>query len=249
MAIRRGLWLCVAITAWIVSIVCVVATAPTDASPREVHIVTGNDYPPFVDRRLAGGGWVTRLIVSSLEDAGYEIGSLQWWPWKRGLEETRAGKTDGTFPWGYTVERASDLLYSNPLFYNSAHAWVRRDSVLSVEALEGRRFCLPLGYVEHGRTLAIVRRTPNARVSVPDMGQCFRMLWANRVDFVISTPNDAGAAIASQGLDETAFVPLEPPMHRIGYHFVVAHSRPNAAKIISAINSGIERHRRRGGVD
>ncbi len=241
MAICRGLWCCVAITPCIVFAVCLVVTVPATASARVVHIVTGNNYPPFVDNKLAGGGWVTELVVSSLEDAGYEIGSLHWWPWKRGLEETRAGKTDGTFPWGYTAERATDLLYSEPLFYNTAHAWVRRDSVLSVDVLEGRRFCLPLGYVEHGRSLEIVRRAPNARISVPDMGQCFRMLAAHRVDFVISTPNDAAAGIANQELDATAFEPLEPPMHRIGYHFVVAHSRPNAADIISAVNAGIER--------
>lgn len=215
------------------------AQSAAQAEPRGLHIVTGDDYPPFVDRELEHGGWVTELVRTALEDAGFTITTFQWLPWKRGLEDTRAGRTDGTYPRGYTADRANEVLYSEPIFFNSAFAWVRRDSILTVAELGEQPFCLPLGYVEFGRTKEIVDVWPNSRVSVPNMTQCFRMLDATRVDVVISTENDVRSAMAIAELSPNAFSALEPAMHRIGYHFVVAKDRPGAQAIIAAVNAGI----------
>lgn len=217
-----------------------IAADGESAERRVVQLVTGDNYPPFVDRDLDGGGWVTTKVVSALENAGFHVAPLRWWPWKRGLEETRAGQTDGTFPWGYTDERARDVLYSKPLFFNSAHAWIRMGSNVSAESASQTGFCLPLGYAEFGRTRELVEKYPGSRVSVSTMTQCFRMLSTQRTDMVISTPNDADAAMKDAGLDPGAFERLEPHMHRITYHFIVARNRPYAADIIRAVNAGFD---------
>ncbi len=202
-----------------------------------IRLVTGDNYPPFVDRDLEGGGWVAAEVVLALERAGFQVEPLQWWPWKRGLRETRAGNTDGTFPWGYTDERAVDVLYSKPLFHNTAHAWIRTGSTVSLENALRMKFCLPLGYVEFGRTKELIEKFPQSRISVPTMTQCFLMLRTRRTDIVISTQNDAEAAMEEAGLEPDDFERLEPHMHRITYHFIVGRDRQYAEEIIKAVNT------------
>jgi len=216
------------------------ATDGTQNKGKVIQLVTGDNYPPYVDRELDGGGWVTAGVISALEKAGFQVEPLGWWPWKRGLEETRDGNTDGTFPWGYTPERAQDVLYSKPLFFNSAHAWIRKGSAVSPDKPSQRGFCLPLGYVEFDRTKELVQKYPGARISVPTMTQCFRMLRLQRTDMVISTPNDAEAAMDEADLDPGDFERLDPHMHRITYHFIVARNRPFADEIIAAIDKWFE---------
>lgn len=230
----------IAVLTVVVSAVSAGATGEALSDKRVVQLVTGDNYPPYVDRDLDGGGWVTAGIKSALEKGGFHVEPLKWWPWKRGLEETRAGNTDGTFPWGYTDERARDVLYSKPLFFNSAYAWIRKGSEVSPEKPPSRGFCLPLGYVEFGRTKDLVEKHPQSRVSVPSMKQCFLMLSILRTDMVISTPNDAEAAMTAAGLDRADFVRVEPHMHRITYHFIVERNRPFANDIIAAVNQWFE---------
>ena len=210
---------------------------------RVVQLVTGDNYAPFVDRDLEGGGWVAQGIVRALERDGFHVEPLKWWPWNRGLLETQAGNTDGTFPWGYTSDRARDVLYSKPLFFNTAYAWIRRGSATSpdnLSDLHSNGFCLPLGYVEFGRTKELVEKYPEARASVPTMKQCFLMLSRQRTDMVISTQNDAEAAVDEAGLNLQDFARLEPHMHRITYHFIVGRDRPFAEQIVAAVDKWFE---------
>ena len=114
----------------------------------KVRLVTGNDYAPFTDEKLPGGGWATAVVRAAFKAAGYET-DFSWKPWKRGYIESQNGQFIGTFPYIPTAERQVDFLYSDAFFtetYVALSNTSESGNFLYYEDMKGKTICRPIGY-------------------------------------------------------------------------------------------------------
>ena len=126
---------------------------PALADPFAPKVITGDDYPPWTDQGLPHGGIAAWLVVRAFEEGGLPIGELQWMPWKRGFEETKAGNSDGAFPWIKNPEREEVFLFTESFLPSIEYAWTWVDSGFQPalkDDLRDRVYCRPLGYGEFG---------------------------------------------------------------------------------------------------
>ena len=107
----------------------------------ELRLVTGDDYAPFTDRKLPGGGLLTQVVMAALAEQ-QQTATLDWRPWMRGFKMAQAAEYDGTFPYIRTPEREADFLYSEPLYRVQQHIFSRSDETYEpdqLSALPGKR--------------------------------------------------------------------------------------------------------------
>lgn len=89
-------------------------------------LATG-EWEPYTGSQLTEGGPVTQLIRAVVQEMGMEA-EISYYPWPRAELVVKTGKAFGTFPYGWTEERAQDFDFSDPylhtrtvLFYLKGH--------------------------------------------------------------------------------------------------------------------------------
>ena len=85
-------------------------TAAHAAEP-VLHLATG-ELPPYATQDRSDEGLVLNIVRMAFAKAGYRV-EYTFLPWTRALQETKAGKWDGTAYWGYTAQRKHDFLLSD----------------------------------------------------------------------------------------------------------------------------------------
>ena len=215
---------------------------PVKADTLTLSLTTGDDYPPFTDRKLPLGGMATTLVISAFEKSGYLVKEIEWLPWKRGYTLALRGRYHATFPYGWTPERAESFYFSDPFFPTKKYAWSRlgqANTLTNEEDLQGTVYCNPRGYADFGKIKELIDRNLLRRETPNSMLHCFKMLLQKRVDFVSAAPNDAIKALLEAGISpkevqRSGFVITEIPLH-----VIVPKHIPKAQDIIDAFNKGL----------
>lgn len=127
----------------VLALVCMPAVAWTQT----VHLVTGDNYRPYVDRALPGGGLLAVLIRKVCAEMGREI-EISFLPWRRAYRDTQNHGYSATFPYRHTDQRAREMLYLAPRVIGRVVAVVLRSAGWSMQALAtgNPRVCRAIGY-------------------------------------------------------------------------------------------------------
>ena len=151
-----------------------------------LKLVTGDDYAPFTTSAKASGGLATDIIRTVFRDMGYST-EIEFKPWKRGYQDAAAGKYLGTFPYAKNEKRLEQFDYSDPLYEVKLYFFAAEGSDAKFDSpddLNGKTFCVPLGY-NPVKLIAMEEAGTIARLVRPQsLSNCFQMLKKNRVDFV-----------------------------------------------------------------
>lgn len=153
-----------------------------------LDLITGNDYVPYTDQRLPGGGFASEMIREIVRDMGHTV-TLRFLPWKRGYELTEAGEAIATFPYAKSRDRAQAMLYSDAMFSVTTRVFFNKDHRFryhNVDSLDGKLFCNPRGYILYDEIRERVERGTLKMEEPSDMASCARMVAAGRADFLIS---------------------------------------------------------------
>lgn len=246
---KRAPWVLTAI-ALVMAVGALLATPGPAQAQEPLVLATGPDYKPFTDPSLPAGGLATEMVQAVLDRAGLAHG-LQWVPWKRAETGAAEGTYDATFPYFKTPERATVFHYSDPVFTVEARLFARQDApdATSVEDLEGRILCSPLGYAVARSLEPAVAEDRIGRAMPLDMTKCFRMLDAGRVDMVESNPLQGWDLVESLGYDRTAFKMLTFVADRKDLHFIVSRAHPRATELLDAFNRALAEMRDDGSYD
>jgi polar amino acid transport system substrate-binding protein len=226
---------------------CLRAAAPAAASDR-LALVTGEDYPPFVDAREPGGGLAV-VLVRQVLDRMKLTATIDVAPWRRGYEETLRGRYDATFPYVRTAERERDFLYSEPLIQVRQAVFMaadRRFAYRSPADLKGRRVCTPLGYAPAAALQPLIDRGEVQRVTAASAAACPGLLAADRADVFIQDLRIGQALVAKAGLARDVVAVGEPPFGTTEIHLIVPRSRPDAASLIARFNAALAQLRTSG---
>lgn len=214
-------------------------------------LVTGEDYPPFVDARLPGGGLAVQLVQRVVRQMGTTL-TLETAPWRRGYEETLRGRYDATFPYVKTAERERDFLYSDPLFNVRPVVFVpagRRFPYGGPADLQGRRACVALGYAPPEALQRMIDAGQVERVTAPSAAACPGLLAASRADFFVQDLRIGSALIAKVGLTQTVIPVSEPPFSISEIHFILPRSRADAGALLARFNAALAQVRASGDYD
>lgn len=227
------------------------ALAPQSQNLQYLLLVTGEDYPPFVDARYPGGGLAVMLIQRVVDRMG-DIVTLETVPWRRGFEETLRGRYDGTFPYVRTAERDRDFLFSDPLFSVRPVVFMpaeRRFAYGGPADLQGRRACSALGYAPPEVLQRMIEARQVEKVTAPSAAACPGLLAAGRADFFIQDLRIGAALIAKVGLTQAIIPVVDPPLSVSEIHFIVPRRRPEADRLIARFNAALAQLRASGDYD
>lgn len=227
------------------------AAPATQAGAAELNLVTGEDYAPYTGAQLPRGGLMTEVVRVAYAAAG-DTAVIAFQPWLRGLSGMAAGRFDAAFPYRRTPEREKHFLYSQPLRTVAVRPMVLRDApwqAKTLDDLEGRRYCLPLGYA---LTNGIRRLTEAGRIhrSQPDaMRRCLQMLDAGRIDFVPMDP-DRGLWFARDVLGDDKAVRFETLLlSQASLHVIFPLGNLKSLDRLNRFNEGLARIRADGRYD
>lgn len=230
------------------AVLALVGGGPPAGAAQPLSLVTGEDYPPFVDARAPGGGLAVQLVQQVIQRMGVTA-AIEIAPWRRGYEETLRGRYDATFPYVRTAERERDFLYSEPLIQVRQAVFMaaeRRFAYRGPADLKNRRVCTPLGYAPAPAIQAMIDRGEAERVSAASAASCPGLLVTGRADYFIQDLRIGQALVAKAGLAREVVAVSEPPFGTQEIHFIVPRSRPDAAGLIARFNAALAQIRTSG---
>ncbi len=220
-------------------LVLVFLTLAPGVRAEPVSLVTGDNYRPYADRSLPGGGLLAILVRKVFAEMGKEA-EIEFLPWKRGYRDMLTHDFVGSFPYRQSDNRTDEILYSAPLISGRSVAVVREGAGWTLPGLAQARprVCRAGGYSSYFDDLL---RDGQARLIEPaDIDECLRMIGANRAD-VMSLDQLVFTATRATTFIEAPLSTLALPTTEGTLHFVVARDLPGANRLIGDFNAALAR--------
>jgi len=82
------------------------------ANSAEKITLANGEWAPYLSKDLKQYGYISHIVTEAFAEEGIQV-EYVFLPWKRGFEEAKDGKYQGSLIWGYNEERAQDFLYSD----------------------------------------------------------------------------------------------------------------------------------------
>lgn len=227
--------------------------APALTVAQSLALVSGNDYQPYSDSQLPGGGLSTELVKESFAAMHQDI-TVQWRPWARRQVEALKGAFAGTFPYAKNAEREQRFLFSDPIQNIKSHAFIKAGTsklnFADLTGLEGTTYCVPLGW-QVNRKLAAMVDSGQIRLERPQrLDNCIKMLAAGRVDFFTTNESGAWQTIRTSRVPEGSVVMASgPPLDEIALFFIAAKNVATSADVIQTFNAGLKSIKKSGVYD
>ncbi len=92
---------------------CLVSLMATAGTPTTITLANV-EWPPFTSASLPDDGRISRRVADAFALEGIQV-RYEFMPWKRAIEEARAGRYDGTLIWARAPGREQDFYYSEPV--------------------------------------------------------------------------------------------------------------------------------------
>ena len=238
------------------------AVAPLVAAPsgvadsQPVRFVTGNDYAPFADEMLPGGGMMTQLVEMAIFRADpsipYNLTFVN--DWQAHIDSLLPSQAyDLSFPWvrpnceadmlgAGDLARCEQFVFSAPFYEIVDGLFVTIDSQLvsatAYSAFQGSRICRPEGYTT-GVLDAAGLTVPGIELLRPTSAiDCFEALASGKVDVVSIDAEVGDSAIAELGL--IGKFAQNPHLTNILSLHVIAHkSNARAVAMVQQLDAGI----------
>lgn len=201
---------------------------------RQVSLVTGSKYYPYIDESLPNYGWSNAVVFAVFQHLSIKV-NIEHFPWARVEYYTKQGIYDGSFPFIFTKQRSVDFHYSDAINYVEVQILARKNlNIPSFSSLAQYRFCLPYGYeITSGfRQVISVKNLTRA----PKTADCINKVNAGWSDVVlVNKYSKEKILIDEMPLKVLMFaVPKEP------LYFIVAKSHPQGEKIINTFNQALK---------
>jgi len=204
-----------------------------------VTLETGSKYQPFTDPDLPNGGMATEIVLQAFKAAGMETAPVEFVPWKRGYEETLAGRVDATFPYIKTDARLGEMTFSDSILEIRSVAAFPKTSTTEYKdpsSLKGLRLCLPQGYATPLQP-RIDAGDIQVSIQPAKSSLCLNALSAGRADVFVE--NEYTLSEAAREVGDTSFRVAPVPVSTISNHLIVSKTHPEAKRIVEGFNAGL----------
>ena len=222
----------------------------------ETKILTGSEYPPYVDAGLPEGGFSTELINRAMQfddgKANYRVDVINDWG-----SHLQPLLEDGAYDLGYpwfkpdcaqrdklgenSVWRCDNLRFSEALhevvvtFYASAEA---AENIREPQDAYGMKICRPRGYFTHDLEVMGLVTPAIVRVAGANPTDCFERLVSGEVDLVTVNADTSDRVVTELGIqDDVAEVINLASIQTL--HAVGMKSNPRTRILLLRLNKGL----------
>lgn len=221
-----------------------------------VKILTGSEYPPYVDSSLPEGGFSFELVRRAMQaddsSTDYRIDAINDWGAHLSplLED---GAYDLGFPWfqpdcsqiaklgEHSRWRCNNLHFSEPLHEVVVTFFARAEEAPEIRKPEdvfGLRVCRPRGYFTHDLEVMDLAPPTIVRNSPDDPTACFQMLMNNETDVVTINADTSDRVITELGIrDQVEEVIALASVQRL--HVVGMKTNPQTRVNLLRLNKGL----------
>lgn len=238
------------------------ATLPPVWEGRPITLLTADNYAPFSDRDVPGGGLMTEIVSAAMDSIAPDTGYRIHWVNDRSahLNPLLANAMlDMGFPWkrpdcatAPQAQGCAGLLFSDPVFEALVVLFsdVQRPVAYSgADSVRGLTLCRPAGFETHDLDRADSRWVTDGHIALVQPAKvedCFDALIGGGVDGVALNEFTGRVTIESMGLHDRVVVAGDRPMSIETLHVVVDANHPRAAELLNTINEGLRRIRADG---
>lgn len=229
-----------------------------------IKLVTGNDWAPFADESLPGGGMMARLASTALQRGGnsreFSISFVD--DWSSHLEVLLPlGAFDVSLAWtlpdctvrhdpdSSSGKRCNEFLRTLPVYETITAYFMRPDNdffgAQSYEDFRGSTFCRPKGYSTID--LEVNNMLPPAlELMVAEKpADCIEAVMLGSADIAGMTPDLFESARAELGI--TADVQENPNVNYVtSYGFLISKTNPFGREYVALLNRGLNDMRQSG---
>jgi len=209
-------------------------------SAAEKITLANGDWAPYLSKTLKHHGYMSHIVKEAFAEEGIEV-EYVFLPWKRGFEDAKEGKYQGSLIWGYNDDRAQHFLFSDTvaelgtsLFHQKSQSidWNKPDD------LKEFRIGGVIGYaygVEDLEKQGIIKIDRIGK----DEGN-YKKLAAGRLDIVLEDTEVGHETISRLGMTDqlTAHPKTLKPRK---YSVIISKNAPNAQKLVDAFNRGLKK--------
>ena len=227
----------------------------TQGEDKTVRLLTANDYAPFTDQSLPGGGLVTEIVDAAVQASpDMPSAGIVWVDdWSQHLEPLLSEhRYDLGFPWlkpdcTETPDnlRCRAFIFSEPMFEMLVLLFTDSSNPMGFTRdsdIVGKTLCRPNGYYTHDLDKDGRRWLAEGKITLrqPDsVNACFQMLLDGQVDAVALNEFTGRSAVQEMGIDDRVEIIQTRPLSIEGLHVLVAKSHPRADELIGQVNDGL----------
>ena len=217
---------------------------------KPITLATSDNYHPYADSDLKGGGMVVRMAVDTFEKAGYESEVVFLDSWTDVRQKAEEAEYDVALPYVKTKERQVYFDYSEALYPMQSQIFVSVDSSLPGDwdrsALVGSTACKPKGYYTSDLR-KLIDAGEIALMRGASVADCLKRVKAGTADFLpVNRYTGWATVMGSDELSETEFAHLARPLAEAPLHIMVSKDNPDRRKILRDFNEALDVAREAG---
>lgn len=209
-------------------------------SAAEKITLANGEWAPYLSQELKHYGYLSQIVTEAFAEEGIDV-EYAFLPWKRGFEEARQGRHDGSLVWGYNKERAESFLYSDVVAELGTSLFHQKGKVIKIEKPEDLKNYHIGGVIGYAYGVEELEREGNVTIDRigSDVGN-YRKLAAGRLDIVLEDTEAGYCVINKYGLQDK-IVASPDILHARNYHLIISKKSPEADKLILAFNKGLKK--------
>jgi len=220
-------------------LIFIFALSSTVNAAEKITLANG-EWAPYLSKDLKHSGYMSHIVSEAFAEEGIEVDYV-FLPWKRGFEDAKEGKYQGSLIWGYNDDRAKDFLYSDTvaelgtsLFYNKSNPieWNEPTDLKKYKMGGVIGYAYGIEELEKQGILKIERIGK-------DVGN-YKKLAAGRLDIVLEDTEVGHESINKLGMTEQLAVHPKTLKSR-KYSVIISKNAPNAQALVDAFNRGLKK--------
>ncbi|WP_441351743.1 substrate-binding periplasmic protein [Vibrio sp. JPW-9-11-11] len=223
------------------------ATAMSLSGLSQANTVTlaNGEWAPYMSKSLKEGGFITQVVKEAFEAEGYQV-EFAYLPWKRGFEEAKAGKFDGSLIWGRNSEREQSFHFTDPVITLSTALFQQKSNPVSWSDPSDLG-ALKVGGVT-GYAYGIEEYEKSGQVKIQRIASAennYKKLSAGRLDVVLED-KDVGMELITQLNLTDVIEPHAKTLSDRDYFVIISKQSPRAQELVDAFNRGLAKLKAQG---
>ncbi|WP_019615688.1 substrate-binding periplasmic protein [Psychromonas ossibalaenae] len=202
--------------------------------------LANGEWAPYLSKDLKQYGYIAHIVSEAFAEEGIEV-EYVFLPWKRGYEQAKEGKYDGTLIWGFSEERAADFLYSDVVAVLGTGLFVQKGKNIEwneMKDISKYNIGGVLGYAYGTENLEASGAMKIKRISSDEAN--FKKLASGRLDIVLEN-GDVGLEIVTRlGLNDKVSL-LPKLLTSRDYSVIISKNTKNAQVLVDAFNRGFQK--------
>jgi polar amino acid transport system substrate-binding protein len=220
-------------------LIFIFALSSTINAAEKITLANG-EWAPYLSKDLKHYGYMSHIVSDAFAEEGIEV-EYVFLPWKRGFEDAKEGKYQGSLIWGYNDDRAKDFIYSDTvaelgtsLFYN------KNKPIEWNEPIDLKKYKMG-GVIGYAYGIEDLEKQGILKIDRlgKDVGN-YKKLAAGRLDIVLEDTEVGHESVNKLGMTDQIIAHPKTLKPR-KYSVIISKKTPNAQALVDAFNRGLKK--------